>query len=319
MADNQIDLLPLQDADIELTSTGLILRNGLPYEQWEAIGIALQRLEQSIQFALGDWLNYGDVTYGEKYAQAIEQTEYSYSALTEYAWVSKHVQICSREQNLTFSHHKAVAPCEPEEQVFILNWAAENNASVSATRQKVRELKHQLQHKIQPIPSEVFNLIYADPPWQYNNSGFESSAESHYPTMPLEDICGLVDNNKIQIAPDAVLFLWATNPLLESAFEVINAWGFNYKTNMSWNKGSSGIGGFYVLGRHELLLIATKGSCLPLWTPGSVQEITKSKHSKKPDEFRDIIERMYPDYNYLELFARKQPPRNRWEFWGNEQ
>lgn len=138
MADNHIDLLLLQSADIELTSTGLILRSDLPYEQWEAIGVALQRLERTIQFALGDWLNYGDTAYGEKYAQAIEQTEHSYGTLMNYAYVAKHVEISLRSEILGYSHHKEVAPLEPELQEEYLNWAVSEGATVKELRWKIR-------------------------------------------------------------------------------------------------------------------------------------------------------------------------------------
>jgi DNA modification methylase len=136
---NHIDLLPLQSADIELTSTGLILRTGLPYEQWEAVGIALQQIERTIQFALGDWLNYGDVTYGEKYAQAIEQTEHSYQALRDCAYVANNVKLSRRRDNLSFTHHREVAPLEPELQSEYLNWAISEGATVKELRQKIRQ------------------------------------------------------------------------------------------------------------------------------------------------------------------------------------
>jgi len=175
-------------------------------------------------------------------------------------------------------------------------------------------------HEAQSLPEGVFNVIYADPPWEYSNSGLEGSAASHYQTMSTENICALLEDQGANIAKDAVLFLWVTNPLLEDGLKVINEWGFNYKTNITWvkpyvNKGKSG---WYIQGHHELLLIATRGSGLPSWQPPSVQEIGNGEHSAKPAEFRDLIERMYPDYNYLELFARNQPPRDGWVFWGNE-
>lgn len=170
-------------------------------------------------------------------------------------------------------------------------------------------------------PSGVYNVIYADPPWEYDNTGVHGAADRHYPTMPLEDISSLLDAQRIAVADNAVLFLWATNPFLQDAFYVINSWGFEYKTNMVWVKtdlvkpGS----GFYVRGRHELLLICTRGSFTPLdahISPpiGSVISASIGNHSSKPDDFYGVIERLYPDCNYLELFARRQ--RDGWKGWG---
>jgi N6-adenosine-specific RNA methylase IME4 len=170
-------------------------------------------------------------------------------------------------------------------------------------------------------PSGVYNVLYADPPWEYDNTGVHGAADHHYPTMPLDDISSLLDDQRIAVADNAVLFLWATNPFLQDAFYVINSWGFEYKTNMAWIKtdlvkpGS----GFYVRGRHELLLICTRGSFTPLdahISPpiGSVISAPVGDHSSKPDDFYTVIERLYPGCNYLELFARRQ--RDGWEGWG---
>ncbi len=170
-------------------------------------------------------------------------------------------------------------------------------------------------------PSGVYNVIYADPPWEYDNTGVHGAADHHYPTMPLEDISSLLDAQRIAVADNAVLFLWATNPFLQDAFYVVNSWGFEYKTNMVWVKtdlvkpGS----GFYVRGRHELLLICTRGSFTPLdahISPpiGSVISAAIGSHSSKPDDFYGVIERLYPGCNYLELFARRQ--RDGWKGWG---
>jgi N6-adenosine-specific RNA methylase IME4 len=176
------------------------------------------------------------------------------------------------------------------------------------------------QHKAQQLPNTVFNVIYADPPWQYSNTGLEGSAEGHYPTMHIDDICDLLNTEQVQIVDNAALFLWVTNPLLEDGFKVINSWGFNYKSGLVWVKPyqNQGKSGWYAQTHHEYLLIAVKGKCLPHYQPQSVISAERSAHSAKPEVFREIIERMYPDYNYLELFARRQEPRDNWVFWGNE-
>lgn len=162
------------------------------------------------------------------------------------------------------------------------------------------------------IPTGTFQVVYADPPWEYRNSGFAMSAAQQYPTMATEDICAM---ELPKTSDDAVLFLWTTNPLLEDAFKVINAWGFEYKTNMVWVKDNH-TAGFYVFGKHELLLIAVKGSMLPKDKPKSVITGDNAKHSKKPEHVYETIEQMYPGCAYVELFARNE--RDGWSSWGNQ-
>ena len=169
----------------------------------------------------------------------------------------------------------------------------------------------------------MFNVIYADPPWEYDNVGVHGNADSHYPTMALDKICSFLEDIDIQIDDNAVLFMWVTNPFLQDAFKVVFAWGFKYKTNIVWIKtdlvkpGS----GFYVRGRHELLFICTRGAFTPLdknISPpiGSVIEAAVQEHSSKPDDAYDIIERLYPGCSYVELFARGE--REGWDVYGNE-
>lgn len=165
-----------------------------------------------------------------------------------------------------------------------------------------------------PPPQGKYRVLYADPPWKYNNSGFTTSAENQYPTMPTDEICNLPIKDLVD--ENAVLFLWATSPLLEDALKVCKEWGFTYKTNFVWVKNQH-TGGFYCYGQHELLLIATKGSMLPnaKGMRSSVINAARREHSRKPDEVYSIIEAMY-DGPYIELFARSK--REGWSGWGVE-
>lgn len=166
-----------------------------------------------------------------------------------------------------------------------------------------------------------YDVIYADPPWDYSHSGNRGNAEVQYPTMSIQEICNMPV--KDYTASNAVLFLWTTNPQLEAAFKVIKAWGFEYKTNFARIKKNQ-TGGFHNFGKHELLLIATKGTHI---TPENPQETLRSsvihdpedfrvEHSRKPDLYYNLIETEYPGRRYLELFARVQ--RTGWEVFSNE-
>jgi len=162
-----------------------------------------------------------------------------------------------------------------------------------------------------------YPVIYADPPWRYEHAKTESRAiENHYPTMSLKDICDLPVSDLA--TDDAVLFLWTTSPKLEEAMQVISAWGFTYRTSMVWIKDKIGMG-YYARSRHELLLIATRGSIPVPETRArfdSVLIAPRQEHSAKPTEMYSRIESMYPEYQKIELFARQA--RDGWQSWGYE-
>lgn len=182
------------------------------------------------------------------------------------------------------------------------------------------ELRAEYEERIRvaPLPASHYRVIYADPAWNYGNSGLDNygHAERHYRTMSIEDICAL---DVASIADEnAVLFLWATSPLLDDALKVIRAWGFIYKTSFVWNKLKHNFG-YYNSVRHEFLLIATRGTCLPdeKTLHPSVIEIERAEHSRKPVYFRELIDSLYTYGKRVELFAREQPS-GEWDAWGNE-
>lgn len=223
-------------------------------------------------------------------------------------------------EQATADHMKAAVTEETYERMKRQELHIVERQSRQLATEARREEKRQ---QAQNLPAQVFNVIYADPAWQYNNTGLNGAAEHHYGTMPVEDIYNLPRNINLCVADDAVLFLWATNPLLLEALECVRRWGFAYKTNLVWVKtelDKPGVG-WYVRGRHELLLIATRGSFTPLdehLSPpiGSVLEAPIQEHSRKPDAVYAIIERLYPGCNYVELFARRA--REGWAAWGDE-
>lgn len=306
-----------------LTKTGLLAHGSPTFTEWEYCGNFLKQTDKAVQFWIGDWLNYGESKYGETYTQALEATDYENKTLRNGKWVASRVELSRRRDNLSFSHHEEVASLEPSEQDYWLDRAE----SESWTR---NDLRHNLklarfQKEIPTLPTSGYRVIYADPPWEYGFSQHsreeqETTLDSHYPSMTLEQICALPVADMAQ--ENAVLFLWATSPLLPQAFEVIKAWGFAYKSSFVWDKVKHNVG-YYNSVRHELLLIATKGSCLPDKKPegepvliDSVQSIERREHSRKPEEFRAIIDNLYPSGTRIELFAREIHPG--WETWGNE-
>jgi N6-adenosine-specific RNA methylase IME4 len=172
--------------------------------------------------------------------------------------------------------------------------------------------------------NKKYSVIYADPPWSfktYSDKGKDRSPEKHYGVMSLKDICNLPVN---KIANDnSVLLMWVVDPLLDKAFEVINAWGFKYKTvGFTWaktNRKSEGYFtglGYWTRGNPEMCLLATKGK--PKRISKSVPQLIieqRREHSRKPDIMYNHIENLL-EGPYIELFARNQ--RTGWDSWGNQ-
>lgn len=182
-------------------------------------------------------------------------------------------------------------------------------------KDKQRQERQETIKKVKPIVGK-YKIIYTDPPWQYDFA--ESSTreiENHYPTMELEDM----KNIEVPCEDNSVLLMWATAPKLLEAIDLIRSWGFTYKTQMIWDKQVIGMG-YWCRGQHEILLIATKGKFSPPDTENRVSSIyseKRGKHSKKPDYYYSLIEKMFPNMSYLELFARKKY-NDKWQVWGNE-
>ena len=192
--------------------------------------------------------------------------------------------------------------------------------TVSRARRELK--KEELSSRIEAFPDDKYRIIYADPPWSYNDKCDDGSvqsggAELHYPSMSVADISNMGIPAITQ--DNAVLFLWATSPLLPDALKVASAWGFTYKASFVWDKVKHNMGHYNSV-RHEFLLICTKGSCTPdnVKLFDSVQVIEKTKnHSEKPEEFRVIIDTIYPHGSRIELFRRGNAPEG-WKVWGNE-
>ncbi len=173
-----------------------------------------------------------------------------------------------------------------------------------------------------------YKLIYADPPWQYRDKmkmtgihGPIRGAESFYKTMPTEDIMKL----PVQDIADknSVLFLWGTVPLIQEAFKVMEAWGYQYKTMLFWKKVMTLGMGHWFRGQVECLLFGIKGKVKAFHIQkANIIQAKVGRHSEKPYEFYELLE-MTGMEPRIELFARPKnqtlfPIRQRWDVWGNE-
>lgn len=172
-------------------------------------------------------------------------------------------------------------------------------------------------------PADGFGLIMADPPWHFATRSAKGitakGAAGQYQTMTRAEIEALPIGDVA--AKDAILWLWATNPMLPDAFAVLRAWGFTFKTAGHWVKttrhGKLAFGTGYILRcAGEPFLIGTRGKPRCARNVRSVVMGPVRQHSRKPDEAYDQAERLFACYHRLDLFARQARPG--WTAWGNE-
>lgn len=172
-----------------------------------------------------------------------------------------------------------------------------------------------------------YKTIYADPPWQFQNRTGKVAPEhkrlTRYDTMTLDEIKQLPVSDVVD--EKGHLYLWVPNALLPEGLEVMKAWGFEYKTNIIWEKvrkdgmpDGRGVG-FYFRNVTEILLFGIKGSKNRTLDPSRSQvnliRSVKREHSRKPDEFIPLIESC-SSAPFLEIFARGD--RKNWDMWGNQ-
>lgn len=177
------------------------------------------------------------------------------------------------------------------------------------------------------LAGKRFGTVLADPPWRFLNRTGKVAPEhrrlNRYETMSVEEICALPVAE--YLAPTAHLYLWVPNALLPDGLAVMQAWGFNYKSNIVWHKlrkdgGSDGRGvGFYFRNVTEILLFGVRGKNARTLQPGRSQVnyigTRKREHSRKPDEQYELIESCSSG-PYLEMFSRGV--REGWTTWGNQ-
>jgi N6-adenosine-specific RNA methylase IME4 len=170
-----------------------------------------------------------------------------------------------------------------------------------------------------PFPTGKYKTIYVDPPWPERGGGkIKRGADRHYRLMTVKDIMALPVTDLAE--DNAHLYLWATNNYLKAALSVMDAWGFDFKTMITWGKDKFGLGQYF-RGQTEHCLFGVRGNLPYKIIDGKRQQGTtlilspRREHSQKPDEMRTMIEKV----SYaprIELFARERV--DGWDAWGDE-
>jgi N6-adenosine-specific RNA methylase IME4 len=172
-----------------------------------------------------------------------------------------------------------------------------------------------------PLAAHSYDLVVVDPPWPFktwSQAGEGKSASKHYRVMTLADIMALPVRELLK--PNAVVFLWATGAMLAQAVAVMEAWNIAFKTELAWRKitrsGKARMGcGFWARTMHEPVLLGTFGKPSKFTMPSCFDGIAR-EHSRKPDEFYQMITARTPGLRRADVFAREQ--RDGWDCWGDE-
>ena len=183
-----------------------------------------------------------------------------------------------------------------------------------------------------PFPDKRYDIIYADPPWDYEMSMstnkdktiWDASSNKIYSTM---------DNMEVSLLPvqeianeDCLLFMWVVSPKLKDGIIAGESWGFKYITvAFIWEKQGNSLAGNYTMSQCELCLVFKRGRIPQPRGKRNIRQFLSCKrgrHSDKPDEVRHRITEMFPAQSKIELFARVNdrlfPPMEGWDYWGNE-
>jgi N6-adenosine-specific RNA methylase IME4 len=271
----------------------------------------LQRCESATQFWIGDWLLYGESRpeWGDAYEAAMGRFGVSRDTLQDYKRVAKAIPPPLRNARLSWWHHRETVPlAESGASTALLAEAERDNLPVAGLRRRVRQERAKLAE--QPaLPPSTYDLILADPPWRFGTDNESSNGRS----MDVESLKAYPVPTVA--APDCVLFIWATQPRLADAVDVIRAWGFEYRSGAVWDRQRVGRGEFFNI-RVEHLLVGLKGAPPVPAFDVPVENLISGPRGdhRRPDVFHGLLESMYPNAARLELFV--ESGRSGWKAWG---
>jgi len=279
--------------------------------QWQGAFAFAEGCQQASDYWIGDLLVYADSRsdWQEKLDQIKSVTGLAHQTLLNRTYISRNVDVETRHLAPTITYAKVAAPMDPAMQTVWLERATREGWSVSEFQNEVRASTRRKVVSGQAVLQGQYRVIYADPPW-----------EGHYPSMSMDELQKLPVREHAM--KDSVLFLWVTTPMLfedPGPRDIIDAWGFTYKSMQTWDK-VLGLPGRFFQVQTEHLVVAERGDCPPdhpTPKPKSIfVERRSEEHSQKPTAVRKMIEKLYTTGPFLELFAREKTKG--WDAFGND-
>jgi N6-adenosine-specific RNA methylase IME4 len=315
---------PLIVNGFTLSPLGLVVSEveTFTFDQWQQVGEWLRYCDGAVHWWVGDWVNYGEQQYGEQYAPALEATGFEYQTLRDDRWVAGRIELSRRRDNLSFAHHREVAPLSPPDQDELLDIAERDSLSTRDLRRLVAAKKQQRLAAVPPpLPAGQYQCVTIDPPWPVVKiEREERPRQGHaldYPTMTLEQIGEQVGGmvREKALPGGCHVYLWVTQKYLPEGLALFDAWGVQYQCVMTWVK-PTGMTPYSWMYNSEHVLFGRVGS-LPLAKLGLklTFEAPVERHSAKPEVFYDRVREASPGPR-LALFERG--PREGFDVWGNE-
>jgi N6-adenosine-specific RNA methylase IME4 len=317
------DLRPIHLDGWELRHNAAVPVGRPTYDQTAFALDFTTNIEEISAYWVGDIAAYaeGRSDWQEQVSQIIDVTGYEPKTIANLASLARRVGQETRALAPSVEHAKIVQKLPAKEQQA---WMRKARSEGWGKRELDLELKASQKRGILTGTAELegmFRVWLVDCPWSYGNRPpSKVKADAHYPCMTIDELCAMGSSVKAHTMKDAVMFFWVTAPILfenPGPREILEAWGFEPKTGMVWDKVDHNFGS-YVSIRHEHLIIATRGSCtpdrpVPMFDSVFVER-KSDVHSQKPALVHAMIERLY-DGPRVELFARE--PRESWTTWGN--
>lgn len=307
LAKSSHQVKPINIGGFELHATGVTVHGRPPWGDYLGALAFSTRAHNASGFWLADLIVYGD-SRPEWKAQidaAAGIDELTPETVRQYRYVATRIPASSRLDAVPFGHHQAVAGLEPEDQREVLEQSASEGWNRTEVRRAVANKRRTRVLQGQAVLSGQYRVIYADP---------------DYAGMTLEELSKLPVEAHTQ--PDAVLYCWSPVSRVlghPGALEMVRSWGFTPKDQLVWDQVLPSPKAHYTNANHEVLIIATRGTCFPEGTtlPDSVIAVRRDGDGmEKPAIFRQIIEKCYPTGPKLELFARRAWPG--WTAFGSD-
>lgn len=302
-------MLTTQSKPYELTPAGIIWRRALQPEEFSELIGWLRIAREAVHWWVGDALLYGDEHMQGVAEQLVDASDWEESTVRVYTSVCARVPMSNRLARVPFGHYVnglAALPLD-EQRAWAERVERESLTQAqlrTALRLDSRREAYDLKHA--GLPSGLFRLGLATPPWEFDDAG-SITREASQALMPIADLCALPVGDLFE--DDAVLGLWVPAPLLYAKpgpREVLDAWGFTCRDGMVWDKVMHHADAASIVStRHEHFLICTRGSCAPDAPTPMPESIYRARGELKPAHFRQTLERLYPIGSRVDLFGRQ--------------